>query len=151
MRRGLLAVIFGAVACLRPDPDFIEPTSGTGDGTQGDETQGGMETFATATAETGVGDASAGSGMGPVCTGERPSCTVQYGWVTGFELCEEAADYCRFHAQIDGQGCVSVCTAMGGVCLSAAGNGRLACEVTSPSTCDNLQNGSDICVCSREC
>ena len=79
----------------------------------------------------------------------RP-CATTYAGVPGFELCVERATECELYTNGSADAsCDAVCTAAGGVCISARNEGSSAnCGSGGPQDCGQESN-DQVCVCSR--
>lgn len=89
----------------------------------------------------------AGQDGGP--PGPRP-CATTYAGVPGLELCAERATECELYTDgSEDASCDEVCTAAGGVCISARSEGgSTPCGPGGPQDCDQ-QSNDQVCVCSR--
>lgn len=89
----------------------------------------------------------AGQDAGPPAP--RP-CATTYAGVPGFQPCAERATECEFFTDgpVDAS-CDEVCTAAGGVCISARNEGgSTACGPGGPQDCSQESN-DQVCICSR--
>jgi hypothetical protein len=77
------------------------------------------------------------------------ACDDVYGAAPDYMLCEEMADSCSFNVTIDmAMSCNDVCTTYGGTCVGAELNDVELCTSTGAGTCDQMDVGNLICVCS---
>jgi hypothetical protein len=86
----------------------------------------------------------------PVDTGARPPCATLFGAVSGFELCAETVDRCRFYAVTDGSNCNALCEGLGSSCVAVDNDDSSMghCVSNGAATCG--ANATDtICTCVR--
>jgi hypothetical protein len=79
------------------------------------------------------------------------SCGELYGSEASYELCREGADDCEIYVRLSGASCASVCSAHGGTCVTAYGNGAAGSNcgrIGDGDACDSTHT-DEICVCTR--
>ncbi len=117
-------------------------SSTSGDPPTTDATTADPTTGAPTTEDSATGGSTSG-------TGAMASCDDTYGGATDYELCEEAADSCRFSVTSMMMSCTSVCEGFGGTCLGGQLNEEPVCTSTGDITCEDTSSTSVICICSR--
>ena len=77
-------------------------------------------------------------------------CDATYGAAADYMLCEETKESCSFNVTIDmAMSCNDVCTSFGGTCTAAELNQKELCTSTEAGTCDQMDVGDLICVCTN--
>lgn len=131
-----------------PDLDGGGVDAGDGGAIDSGVADAGADSGADAGTDAGVdGGQDAGQDAGP--PPPRP-CATTYAGVPGFQPCAERATECEFYTDgpVDAS-CDSVCTAAGGVCISARSEGgATACGPGGSQECDQESN-DQVCICSR--